>query len=62
MEASGQLHTLATLPPGKELLVPIGEEAGWASEPVWTHTFKYCILILTSTRKNSVPYKSYKGY
>jgi hypothetical protein len=24
------------LPPGKEHLVPIGQEAGWAPEPVWT--------------------------
>jgi hypothetical protein len=23
------------LPPGKGPLVPIGQEAGWASEPVW---------------------------
>jgi len=30
MEVSGQLHTLATLFPGKELLVPLGQEAGWA--------------------------------
>jgi hypothetical protein len=36
MEASGQLHAPAALPPGKELLVPIGWEAVWASEPVWT--------------------------
>jgi len=37
-----QLHTLtsalATLPSGKEPLMPIptGQEAGWAAEPVWT--------------------------
>jgi hypothetical protein len=30
MEVSGQLHALAALSPGKELLVPIGYEAGWA--------------------------------
>jgi hypothetical protein len=24
------------LPPGKGLPVPIGQEAGWAPEPVWT--------------------------
>jgi hypothetical protein len=24
------------LPPGKGPLVPIGQEAGWAPEPVWT--------------------------
>jgi hypothetical protein len=26
----------ATLHPGKEPLVPIGQETGWAPEPVWT--------------------------
>jgi hypothetical protein len=30
MEMSGQLHSPAALSPGKEPLVPIGEEAGWA--------------------------------
>jgi hypothetical protein len=33
MEVSGQLRTPAALPPGKEALVPIGEEDGWAPEP-----------------------------
>jgi hypothetical protein len=32
---SGQLHAPAALPPAKEPRVPIGEEAGWAPEPVW---------------------------
>jgi hypothetical protein len=32
MEVSGQLHAPAALPPGKELLVPIGQEGGWAPE------------------------------
>jgi len=36
IEISGQLHTPATSPSGKELLIPIGQEAGWAPEPVWT--------------------------
>jgi hypothetical protein len=36
MEVSGQLHSPAALPPGKEPLVPIGYEAGWAPEPFWT--------------------------
>jgi len=33
-----QLDFLDTLPPGKELPVPvsIGQEAGWAPPPVWT--------------------------
>jgi hypothetical protein len=35
-EVSGQLHVPAALLPGKEPLVPIEEESGWAPEPVWT--------------------------
>jgi hypothetical protein len=31
-----QFHALAALPPGREPLVPIGQEAGQAPEPVWT--------------------------
>jgi hypothetical protein len=29
MEVSGQIHGPTALPPGKEPLVPIGQEAGW---------------------------------
>jgi hypothetical protein len=29
-------HPSCALPPGKGPPVPIGQEAGWASEPVWT--------------------------
>jgi len=36
MEVSGQFHARAALPPEKEPLVPTGQEAGWAPEPVWT--------------------------
>jgi hypothetical protein len=32
MEVSGQLHAPAALPPGKEPLVPIGQEAGRGGE------------------------------
>jgi hypothetical protein len=35
MEASGQLHTLDILSPGKEAPVPTEQEGGWSSEPVW---------------------------
>ena len=35
MGVGGQRHTLAALPPGKEP-VPIAQEAGWGSGPVWT--------------------------
>jgi hypothetical protein len=44
---SGQLHAPAALPPEKEPPVPIGYEAGWAPEPVWT----------TWRRENSWPYR-----
>jgi hypothetical protein len=34
---SGQRHDpAALLPPGKGPPVPIGQEVGWAPEPVWT--------------------------
>jgi hypothetical protein len=36
MEASGLLHAPAASLSGKDPPVPIGKEAGWASEPVWT--------------------------
>jgi hypothetical protein len=36
MEKSGQLHASAALPPEKDPLLPIGWEAVWAPEPVWT--------------------------
>jgi hypothetical protein len=44
---SGQLHASAALPPRKETPVPIGEEAGWVPEPVWT----------TWRREDSCPYR-----
>ena len=31
----GQHHALTALPPWKETQVPIVQEAGWASGPVW---------------------------
>jgi hypothetical protein len=36
MEVNGGVHSPAALPLGKEPLTPIGWEAGWAPEPVWT--------------------------
>jgi hypothetical protein len=37
MGVSGQHHAPAALyPRGKDSPVPIGQEAGWAPEPVWT--------------------------
>jgi hypothetical protein len=37
MGVSGQHHApAALLPPRKGPPVPIGQEAGWAPEPVWT--------------------------
>jgi hypothetical protein len=37
---SDQLRALANSPPRKETLVPIGYEAGWASELVWTQWWR----------------------
>jgi len=36
MEMSGQLYAPAALSPEIELSLPIGQEAWWAPEPVWT--------------------------
>jgi hypothetical protein len=41
MEVSGQFHAPAALPPGKELPVPIGKEAGWAPEPLLYAYYNY---------------------
>jgi hypothetical protein len=35
MVVNGQLYAPAVLHPGEEAPVPIGQEAGWAPEPVW---------------------------
>jgi len=36
MEASGELHALVILPPGKETAVPVALEDGWAPQLAWT--------------------------
>jgi hypothetical protein len=36
LEVSGQLHIPEVLLSGKGPPLPIGEEAAWAPEPVWT--------------------------
>jgi hypothetical protein len=36
MKVSSQLYALSVLPLEKEPLIPIGYEAGWATESVWT--------------------------
>jgi hypothetical protein len=35
-EMSGQHHAPAALSQGKQPQAPIGQEVGWAPEPVWT--------------------------
>jgi hypothetical protein len=47
LEVNGQLHASAALPLVKEPPLPIGLEAGWTPEPVWT----------TWRRENSWPYR-----
>jgi hypothetical protein len=52
MEVSGQLHVPDALPLGKEPLVPIGQEAGWAPEPFWTRwCYMYSVLIFRRSPK-----------
>jgi len=50
MEVSGQLHASAALLPGKESLVPIGWEAWWAPQPVWTRWWREKFQPPTGTR------------
>jgi hypothetical protein len=55
MGVSGQRHApAALLPPGKGPPVPIGQEAGWAPEPVWTQRPEEKILC---PRRGSNPYR-----
>jgi hypothetical protein len=35
LDGGSQLYAPEALSPGKEPPVPIGQEAGWAPEPVW---------------------------
>jgi hypothetical protein len=39
MEVDDQIQAAASLPTEKETPVPIGWEAGWASESVWSRYF-----------------------
>jgi hypothetical protein len=40
MVMGGHLQAPAAVLPGKDPLVHIGEEAGWAPEPVWTRWWR----------------------
>jgi hypothetical protein len=63
MEASGQLHAPAALPPGKEPSVPIRYEAGWAPEPVLMQWWRQKFPAPAGTRtpdhpvRNPAPYR-----
>jgi hypothetical protein len=54
MGVGGQHHAPAALPPGKDP-VPIVQEAGWASEPVWIGAEN---LALTGIRSPDFPARS----
>jgi hypothetical protein len=41
------------LVPGKGPLVPIAQEAGWASEPVWTQSYRQNLLPLREIEHRS---------
>ena len=51
MVVSGQLYALAALPIGKELLLPIKEEAWWALEPAWMFWRRQKSFATARTRK-----------
>jgi hypothetical protein len=53
---SGQLHTPAALPPGKQYPVPIGYEAGWAPESILTTRTENSQPCRDQTEKVSPPH------
>jgi hypothetical protein len=59
MGVSGQRHAPGrALPPGKGLPVPIGQEAGWAPEPVWTQRIEEKIFPLCRGSNIGLPVRS----
>jgi len=60
MEVSGQLHAPAGLPPGREPLVLIVKEAGWAPEPVWTWWWGEKFLVPTRAQSPDHPTRSFR--
>jgi hypothetical protein len=50
MGVSGQRHAPAALYPGEMTPVPIGQEAGWATEPVWTQRLEEKSFVSTGDR------------
>jgi len=58
MEVSGQLHAQAALLLGKEPLVPIGQEVGWAPEPFWTRWWREKFPAPAGTRTPVHPARS----
>jgi len=55
METSGKLHAPTALTSGKESLVPIGQSAGWSSEPVWTRWWREKFPAPAGTRTSNHP-------
>jgi hypothetical protein len=53
MGVSGQRHAPAALYPRGKDLVPIGQEAGWAPEPVWTEVRGKILLLLSGIEPES---------
>jgi len=58
MEVSGQLHAPPALLPGKEPLLPVGEEVGWAPEPVWMRWRRVKFPAPAGTRTPDYPARS----
>jgi len=55
MEVSGQLHTAAASPSGKEPPVSIGWEAGWDPEPVYSAPITNVIITICSKLVRLIP-------
>jgi len=53
MEVSGQPYAPEALPPRKETPMPLGEEAGWTPETVWTRWRRKKILALPGIEPQS---------
>jgi hypothetical protein len=53
MDLSGQLHVPVALHKGKETVVPIGKEAGWTPDPVWTVEEREGIILLVQSSGNT---------
>jgi len=58
MEVSGQFYAPAALLPGKELPVPIGQEAAWGCCHKYSHSFQWSGVGESELTRTNVEYDS----